>query len=198
MTGVLPDPCESPSWQYLERAAPYVAGGRRLKPRKWATRVSCPPTSVRSSPRRSRIHCVHEFVVRFATLQERCKSHRRVDRRAVRTANFRPVRQLYRNRIQTGYGGSLTSQRIARPPAAAARRPSQVASRMVTMCEIWQPDIQPGRSREHPDRGRDHANCCVVEVRGYVGGFPTAATAILAFSHTWDEYGHGPRVSDDR
>ena len=66
------------------------------------------------------------------------------------------------------------------------------------MCEIWQPDIQPGRSREHPDRGRDHANCCVVEVRGYVGGFPTAATAILAFSHTWDEYGHGPRVSDDR
>ena len=34
--------------------------------------------------------------------------------------------------------------------------------------------------------------------RGYVGGFPTEATAILAFSQTWDEYGHGPRVSDDR
>jgi len=49
MTGMLPDPCESPSWQYLERAATLRCGCRRLKPRKWATRVGCPPTSVRSS-----------------------------------------------------------------------------------------------------------------------------------------------------
>ena len=95
MTGMLPDPCKSPSWQYLEGLHPTLRFPA-LEAAKVgnARQLSSYERQKQHRPRRSRIHCVHEFVVRFATLQERCESHRRVDRQVVRTPFRCPLRLL--------------------------------------------------------------------------------------------------------
>ena len=198
MTGVLPDPCESPSWQYLERAAPYVAGGRRLKPRKWATRVSCPPTSVRSSPRRSRIHCVHNS---SCALRRYKNVASRIDE-SIDARCGRPTSAPFGSFIGTGY--RLDTAEASPASASLVRQPPQHAAPRRWPAG-WSPCVKFGSLTFSLVEAVNILIAAVITLivawskcGGYVGGFPTAATAILAFSHTWDEYGHGPRVSDDR